>query len=62
MKAITIYLPDSAICGQFVYVNITKTNATLDSFGVPNIQDGGRYSFKGFEVEEENNGRDKNKD
>lgn len=47
MKTITIHLPDSAICGEFVYVNISTEDASLNALAIHDIQDGNNYAPEG---------------
>lgn len=50
MKSITIHLPDSAICGEFVYVDIGKESASLNAFSIPDIQNGRNYAPEGAKL------------
>ena len=44
MKTITIILPDGAICGELVYVEVTEKGGMLNSFPIPDIADGSAYT------------------
>ena len=44
MKTIHVILPDGAICGELVYVEVTEKGGMLNSVPIPDIADGNAYT------------------